>query len=54
MSAVQWGTVSTWVAAVGTVAAVYLALWEARRERKELAAGTQAASLEDIGLGDPA
>jgi hypothetical protein len=35
MSAVQWGTVSTWVASVGTVAAVSLALWEARRERKE-------------------
>jgi hypothetical protein len=30
MSAVQWGTVSTWVASVGTVAAVSLALWEAR------------------------
>jgi hypothetical protein len=35
MSAVQWGTVSTWVAAVGTVTAVSLALWETRRERKE-------------------
>ena len=35
MSAVQWGTVSTWVAGVGTVAAVSLALWEARGERKE-------------------
>ena len=35
MSAVQWGTVSTWVAAVGTVAAVSLALWEARGERRE-------------------
>jgi hypothetical protein len=35
MSAVQWGTVSTWVAAVGTVAAVSLALWAARGERKE-------------------
>jgi hypothetical protein len=35
MSAVQWGTVSTWVASVGTVAAVSLALWEARRDRKE-------------------
>jgi hypothetical protein len=35
MSAVQWGTVSTWVAAVGTVAAVSLALWGARGERKE-------------------
>jgi hypothetical protein len=35
MSAVQWGTVSTWVAAVGTVAAVSLALWVARGERKE-------------------
>jgi hypothetical protein len=34
MSAVQWGTVSTWVAGVGTVAAVSLALWEARGERK--------------------
>jgi hypothetical protein len=34
MSAVQWGTVSTWVAAVGTVAAVSLALWGARGERK--------------------
>jgi hypothetical protein len=34
MSAVQWGTVSTWVASVGTVAAVSLALWEAQRERK--------------------
>jgi hypothetical protein len=35
MSAVQWGTVSTWVASIGTVAAVSLALWEARGERKE-------------------
>ena len=35
MSAVQWGSVSTWVAGVGTVAAVSLALWEARGERKE-------------------
>ena len=35
MSAVQWGTVSTWVASVGTVAAVSLALWEARGERKK-------------------
>ena len=35
MSAVQWGTVSTWVASVGTVAAVSLALWVARGERKE-------------------
>ena len=35
MSAVQWGTVSTWVASVGTVAAVSLALWEARGDRKE-------------------
>jgi hypothetical protein len=35
MSAVQWGTVSTWVAAVGTVAAVSLALWGTRGERKE-------------------
>jgi hypothetical protein len=35
MSAVQWGTVSSWVAGVGTVAAVSLALWEARGERKE-------------------
>ncbi len=35
MSAVQWGTVSTWVASVGTVTAVSLALWEARGERKE-------------------
>jgi hypothetical protein len=35
MSAVQWGTVSTWVASVGTVAAVSLALWEARGERKD-------------------
>jgi hypothetical protein len=35
MSAVQWGTVSTWVAGVGTVAAVSLALWEARGERRE-------------------
>ena len=35
MSAVQWGTVSTWVAAVGTVAAVSLALWVAWGERKE-------------------
>jgi len=35
MSAVQWGTVSTWVAAVGTVAAVSLALWGAQGERKE-------------------
>jgi hypothetical protein len=35
MSAVQWGTVSTWVASVGTVAAVSLALWEARGERRE-------------------
>ena len=35
MSAVQWGTVSTWVAGIGTVAAVSLALWEARGERKE-------------------
>jgi hypothetical protein len=35
MSAVQWGTVSTWVAGFGTVAAVSLALWEARGERKE-------------------
>jgi hypothetical protein len=35
MSAVQWGTVSTWVAAVGTVTAVSFALWETRRERKE-------------------
>jgi hypothetical protein len=34
VSAVQWGTVSTWVAGVGTVAAVSLALWEARGERK--------------------
>jgi hypothetical protein len=34
MSAVQWGTVSTWVAGVGTVAAVSLALWEAAGERK--------------------
>jgi hypothetical protein len=35
MSAVQWGTVSTWVAGIGTIAAVSLALWEARGERKE-------------------
>ena len=35
MSAVQWGSVATWVAGVGTVSAVSLALWEARRERKE-------------------
>jgi hypothetical protein len=35
MSAVQWGTVATWVAGVGTVVAVSLALWEARAERKE-------------------
>jgi hypothetical protein len=35
MSAVQWGTVSTWVAAVGTVTAVSLALWDVRGERKE-------------------
>jgi len=35
MSAVQWGSVATWVAGVGTVAAVSLALWEARGERKE-------------------
>jgi len=35
MSAVQWGTVSTWVAAIGTVTAVSLALWETRKERKE-------------------
>ncbi len=35
MSVVQWGTVSTWVASVGTVAAVSLALWEARGDRKE-------------------
>lgn len=35
MSAVQWGTVATWVAGVGTVVAVSLALWEARGERKE-------------------
>jgi hypothetical protein len=35
MSAMQWGTVSTWVAAVGTVTAVSLALWEARGERRE-------------------
>jgi hypothetical protein len=35
MSAVQWGTVSTWVASVGTVAAVSLALWEVRGDRKE-------------------
>ena len=35
MSAVQWGTVSTWVASVGTVAAVSFALWEARGDRKE-------------------
>jgi len=35
MSAVQWGTVSTWVAAVGTVTAVSLALWETRKDRKE-------------------
>jgi len=35
MSAVQWGTVATWVAGVGTVSAVSLALWEARGERKE-------------------
>jgi hypothetical protein len=35
MSAVQWGTVATWVAGAGTVAAVSLALWEARGERKE-------------------
>jgi hypothetical protein len=35
MSAVQWGTVATWVAGVGTVSAVSLALWEARRERRE-------------------
>jgi hypothetical protein len=35
MSAVQWGSVSTWVAGLGTVAAVSVALWEARGERKE-------------------
>ena len=35
MSAVQWGSVATWVAGVGTVSAVSLALWEARGERKE-------------------
>jgi hypothetical protein len=35
MSAVQWGSVATWVAGAGTVAAVSLALWEARGERKE-------------------
>ena len=35
MSAVQWGTVSTWVASVGTVAAVSLALWQTRGDRKE-------------------
>jgi len=35
VSAVQWGTVATWVAGAGTVTAVSLALWEARRERKE-------------------
>ena len=34
MSAVQWGTVATWVSGVGTVAAVSFALWEARRERR--------------------
>lgn len=32
---VQWGSVATWVAAVGTVTAVSLALWQARRDRKE-------------------
>jgi hypothetical protein len=35
MNAVQWGSVATWVASVGTVAAVSLALWEARGDRKE-------------------
>jgi hypothetical protein len=35
MSAVQWGSVATWVAGFGTVAAVSFALWEARGERKE-------------------
>jgi hypothetical protein len=35
MSAVQWGTVATWVASVGTVTAVSFALWEARGDRKE-------------------
>jgi hypothetical protein len=35
MSAVQWGSVSQWVAAVGTVSAVSVALWEANGERKE-------------------
>jgi hypothetical protein len=35
MSAIQWGSVATWVAGVGTVSAVSLALWESRAERKE-------------------
>ena len=35
MSAVQWGSVATWVASVGTVAAVSFALWEARGGQKE-------------------
>jgi hypothetical protein len=35
MSAVQWGSVATWLAGAGTVAAVSFALWEARGERKE-------------------
>ena len=35
MSAVQWGSVATWVAGFGTVSAVSFALWEARAERKK-------------------
>ena len=34
-AAVQWGSVATWVASVGTVTAVSLALWRAAAERKE-------------------
>jgi hypothetical protein len=35
VSAVQWETVSPWVASVGTVAAASLALWVAWGERKQ-------------------
>jgi hypothetical protein len=32
--AIQWGDVATWVASVGTVAAVSVALWEVLRQRR--------------------